>query len=60
MTTAGHSDRLRRLLETSIAISSELSLAALERERVALLDGRVTVESSAGSGTTLAVEVPVS
>jgi signal transduction histidine kinase len=30
------------------------------RERVALLDGRLTVESSAGSGTTLAVEVPVS
>jgi signal transduction histidine kinase len=30
------------------------------RERVALLDGRLTVESSAGAGTTLAVEVPLS
>jgi signal transduction histidine kinase len=30
------------------------------RERVSLLDGRLTVESSAGAGTTLAVEVPVS
>jgi signal transduction histidine kinase len=30
------------------------------RERVALLDGRLTVESSADAGTTLAVEVPVS
>jgi signal transduction histidine kinase len=30
------------------------------RERVELLDGRITVESSAGAGTTLAVEVPIS
>jgi signal transduction histidine kinase len=30
------------------------------RERVALLDGRLSVESSEGAGTTLAVEVPVS
>jgi two-component system, NarL family, sensor histidine kinase DevS len=29
------------------------------RERVSLLDGRLTVESTPGSGTTLAVEVPV-
>jgi signal transduction histidine kinase len=29
------------------------------RERVALVDGRLTVESSAGSGTTLSIEVPV-
>ena len=29
------------------------------RERVSLVDGRLTVESSAGSGTTLAVEVPL-
>jgi signal transduction histidine kinase len=29
------------------------------RERVQLLDGRLTVESSASSGTTLAVEVPL-
>jgi two-component system, NarL family, sensor histidine kinase DevS len=29
------------------------------RERVALVDGRLMVESSAGSGTTLAVEVPL-
>jgi two-component system, NarL family, sensor histidine kinase DevS len=29
------------------------------RERVALLDGRLTVESTPGAGTTLAVEVPV-
>jgi signal transduction histidine kinase len=29
------------------------------RERVALIDGRLTVESSVGAGTTLAVEVPV-
>jgi len=29
------------------------------RERVALVDGRLTIESSAGSGTTLAVEVPL-
>ena len=28
-------------------------------ERVALLDGRLTVESSAGAGTTVAVEVPL-
>ena len=30
------------------------------RERVDLLDGRITIESSPGGGTTLAVEVPVS
>ena len=29
------------------------------RERVALFDGRLQIESSAGGGTTLAVEVPV-
>ena len=29
------------------------------RERVALIDGRLTVESSAGTGTTLAAEVPL-
>jgi signal transduction histidine kinase len=29
------------------------------RERVALLDGRLTVESTPGAGTTLAVEVPL-
>jgi signal transduction histidine kinase len=29
------------------------------RERVALLDGRLTVESSGGTGTTIAVEVPL-
>ena len=28
------------------------------RERVALVDGRLTVESSPGSGTTLSIEVP--
>ena len=28
------------------------------RERVALVDGRLTVESATGSGTTLSVEVP--
>jgi signal transduction histidine kinase len=35
-----------------------LGLAGM-RERVALLGGRLTVEASAGSGTTLAVEVPL-
>jgi signal transduction histidine kinase len=30
------------------------------RERVELLDGRITVESASGAGTTLAVEVPLS
>jgi len=29
------------------------------RERVALLDGKITIESAAGAGTTLVVEVPV-
>ena len=29
------------------------------RERIALVDGRLTVESSPGSGTTLSIEVPV-
>jgi signal transduction histidine kinase len=29
------------------------------RERLALVDGRLTLESSAGAGTTLAVEVPL-
>ena len=29
------------------------------RERIALADGRLEVESSPGSGTTLSVEVPV-
>ena len=29
------------------------------RERVALLDGSVTIESAPGKGTTLVVEVPV-
>ena len=29
------------------------------RERVALVDGRLTLESAAGAGTTLAVEVPL-
>ena len=29
------------------------------RERVELLDGRMTIESRAGAGTTLVVEVPV-
>ena len=29
------------------------------RERIALVDGRLEVESSPGSGTTLSVEVPV-
>ena len=29
------------------------------RERVGLVDGRLTLESSAGAGTTLAVEVPL-
>ena len=29
------------------------------RERVALLDGKITIESSKGAGTTLVVEVPV-
>jgi signal transduction histidine kinase len=28
------------------------------RERVALVDGRLTVESSPGAGTTLSIEVP--
>jgi signal transduction histidine kinase len=35
-----------------------LGLAGM-RERVGLLDGRLLVESSPGSGTTLAVEVPL-
>jgi signal transduction histidine kinase len=43
------------------AAASEDGLGLLGmRERVALLDGRLTVESSAGAGTTLAVEVPLS
>jgi signal transduction histidine kinase len=29
------------------------------RERVALLGGRLTVEASAGAGTTIAAEVPL-
>jgi signal transduction histidine kinase len=29
------------------------------RERVELLEGRMTIESSAGTGTTLVVEVPI-
>jgi signal transduction histidine kinase len=29
------------------------------RERVELLEGRMTIESRAGAGTTLVVEVPV-
>jgi signal transduction histidine kinase len=29
------------------------------RERVALLDGKITIESNVGSGTTLVAEVPV-
>jgi signal transduction histidine kinase len=29
------------------------------RERVALLDGRITIEASPGSGTTIAAEVPL-
>jgi signal transduction histidine kinase len=40
------------------AIEDGLGLLGM-RERVALLDGRLTVESTPGSGTTLAVEVPV-
>jgi signal transduction histidine kinase len=43
------------------AAASEDGLGLLGmRERVALLDGRLTVESSATAGTTLAVEVPLS
>jgi signal transduction histidine kinase len=30
------------------------------RERIALLDGRLTVESTRGSGTSLVAEVPLS
>jgi signal transduction histidine kinase len=30
------------------------------RERVALVEGRLTVESSKGAGTTLVIEVPMS
>jgi signal transduction histidine kinase len=42
------------------AIEREDGLGLLGmRERVALVDGRLMVESSAGSGTTLAVEVPL-
>jgi len=41
------------------AVSAEgLGLLGM-RERVALIDGRLTLESSAGAGTTLAVEVPL-
>jgi two-component system sensor histidine kinase DegS len=29
------------------------------RERVALLDGRIAIEASPGSGTTIAAEVPL-
>ena len=29
------------------------------RERVALLDGRLTIETTAGAGTTVAAEVPL-
>jgi signal transduction histidine kinase len=29
------------------------------RERVALLDGSLTIEAAPGKGTTLAIEVPV-
>jgi signal transduction histidine kinase len=29
------------------------------RERVALLDGRLTIETAPGAGTTLVAEVPV-
>src|SRR5262245_59477033 len=43
----------------SVGQSSENGLGLLGmRERVALVDGRLTVESSPGSGTTLSIEVP--
>jgi signal transduction histidine kinase len=37
---------------------SRLGLLGM-RERVALVDGRLDVESSPGSGTTLSIEVPL-
>jgi signal transduction histidine kinase len=40
------------------ASDDELGLIGM-RERIALLDGRVAVESREGQGTTLAVEVPI-
>jgi signal transduction histidine kinase len=39
--------------------SSGLGLIGM-RERIALVDGRLEVESAPGSGTTLSIEVPIS
>jgi signal transduction histidine kinase len=44
--------------DQAVASEGGLGLVGM-RERVALVDGRLMVESSAGSGTTLAVEVPL-